>query len=481
MTLQKGTADERVISYTYDEANRPKTITSNSGIFTYGYDAQGRRNSTTYPNGISTTYSYDILNRLTEIKHANGATPIAFASYSDFDNIGNRKNKTTPAGTEQYSYDDIYRLKQAVTPKGTENYSYDAVGNRTAGPGPKDTKYQYNAGNQQTIGRIFGHDYDNNGNRTTNTTPNATDKSWVNSWDYENRLIKSEQVKGAEKRTVTFNYDPQGRRIQKQLTTAIKGITKTTTWQYFYDNDNIVLEILTKPDTTTEKTYFTHGAGTDEHLALERSGQNYFYHADGLGSITAITDTAKNVVQTYGYDSFGNLRPSVAFRNSFTYTGREFDPEAGLYYYRARFYDAQDGRFVSRDPISFAGGDVNLYGYVENNPINWLDPSGLSRYSDMIDEARKCNLSDSEQRKLTQDFLDNLLPTGFTKRMLSSSEIIAKGRNIRKVEELVEKFGGKAKDWLKKKGWDEAGKEWHWYENQGQRVGKKPAGQPDPF
>ncbi|MFA7062031.1 MAG: RHS repeat-associated core domain-containing protein, partial [Pedobacter sp.] len=61
------------------------------------------------------------------------------------------------------------------------------------------------------------------------------------------------------------------------------------------------------------------------------------------------------------------------------YTGREWDKETGLYYYRARTYDPVAGRFLQRDPISFAGGNVNLYGYVQNNPVNWIDPDGTAR------------------------------------------------------------------------------------------------------
>lgn len=63
--------------------------------------------------------------------------------------------------------------------------------------------------------------------------------------------------------------------------------------------------------------------------------------------------------------------------NLYTYTAREYDTETGLYYYRARYYDQRAGRFITRDPIGFAGGDVNLYVYVKNNPVNWTDPRGL--------------------------------------------------------------------------------------------------------
>jgi RHS repeat-associated protein len=204
-----------------------------------------------------------------------------------------------------------------------------------------------------------------------------------------------------EKETVTFKYDPLGRRIGKQLTTVIDGTTKTSSWSYVYDNDNIALEIFTGPTGTTEKTWYTHGVGTDEHLALERGGQFYYYHADKLGNITAITDQNKAVVQTYEYDSFGMVKPSTNFRNSYTYTGREWDRETGQYYYRARYYDPMEGRFINKDPIGFDGGDVNLYAYVGNNVTNYTDPTGLSGskpggpYHPPSDVSFGCKKSDS--------------------------------------------------------------------------------------
>jgi RHS repeat-associated protein len=139
-----------------------------------------------------------------------------------------------------------------------------------------------------------------------------------------------------------------------------------------------VLETFTPTSGIPEKTFFIHGPGIDEPLALVRGGQYYTYHADGLGSITAIVDTTRNVVERYSYDTYGKPTQQTGFRNSFTYTGREWDKETGLYYYRARYYDPMDGRFIGKDPISYMGG-INVFAYVQNNPINWIDPFGLAR------------------------------------------------------------------------------------------------------
>jgi RHS repeat-associated protein len=122
--------------------------------------------------------------------------------------------------------------------------------------------------------------------------------------------------------------------------------------------------------------------GVDEPLALYRSGKKYYYHADGLGSVVAMTDNHGTPKASYTYDAFGNNTPPSpppppsSVTNPFRYTGRELDPETGLYYYRARYYDPATGRFLSEDPLQFEAG-TNFYRYVSNNPLVLRDPSGL--------------------------------------------------------------------------------------------------------
>ncbi|MEK7449365.1 MAG: RHS repeat-associated core domain-containing protein, partial [Planctomycetota bacterium] len=121
---------------------------------------------------------------------------------------------------------------------------------------------------------------------------------------------------------------------------------------------------------------YTHGIGIDEPLIMERGGQSYFYGADGLGSISQLTDGAGAVAQSYIYNSFGKIvKQTGTLVNPYTYTGREYDSESGLYYYRARYYDATTGRFLQQDPVGFLGG-INFYSYVFSSPINYIDPTG---------------------------------------------------------------------------------------------------------
>ena len=123
----------------------------------------------------------------------------------------------------------------------------------------------------------------------------------------------------------------------------------------------------------------------DEPLQVETfdsSGSfaaRYTYHADHLGSIRYLTDTSGAIVNAYDYDSYGRPMFGVtAFDQPFAYTGREWDAATGLYHYRARAYDAETGRFLQEDPIWFNAGDMNVYRYVENNPLMFTDPDGLS-------------------------------------------------------------------------------------------------------
>ena len=130
---------------------------------------------------------------------------------------------------------------------------------------------------------------------------------------------------------------------------------------------------------------YIRGLNIDTPLAMRQGRNNYYYHRNHQDSIIALSDSTGSIVQRYAYDSFGNidyidkdgnktLSPTIA--NAFTYTAREHDADAGMYYYRARWYNPSTGRFLSPDPIGFGGGDFNLYRYVNNNPVNYVDPDG---------------------------------------------------------------------------------------------------------
>lgn len=232
----------------------------------------------------------------------------------------------------------------------------------------------------------------------------SSTKNWTYAYDSENRLVKVTKQETGETKTVSFKYDPFGRRIEKRVDGIENGITETKTYSYVYDNEDIIAAYLNKIDSGISKietTKYLHGPGIDEPLEIERKGEAFSYHADGLGSITALTDSKQKAMESYSYSSFGELkRQGDKVRNTYTFTGREWDEEIDLYFYRARYYDAEAGRFLTNDPIlsgipliSRNRGRINSsdkrnpfvqtkilhpYIYAVNDPINKTDPSGLA-------------------------------------------------------------------------------------------------------
>jgi len=122
---------------------------------------------------------------------------------------------------------------------------------------------------------------------------------------------------------------------------------------------------------------YTAGGGIDEPLAELLSTTTSYYQQDGMNSVTSLSSSSGTLAKTYTFDSFGKLTASIGtLTNRFQYTGREFDQETAVYYYRARYIDPSTGRFFSEDPVRFFEGP-NFYRYVRDNPLNLIDATGL--------------------------------------------------------------------------------------------------------
>ena len=198
--------------------------------------------------------------------------------------------------------------------------------------------------------------------------------------------------------SIGYVYDPSGRRIEKKY-------DGQAVMKYLYDADHIIVEY----DATGALVHkYIYGPGVDQPICMidvADANATYYYHFDGLGSVIALTDSSGAVANLYEYSIFGEVSASDPNHpNRFLFTGREFDSETGLYYYRARYYNPYIGRFLQTDPIGYGDG-MNWYAYCRNNPICLLDPTGLIRvaFYDGGDMGGEGLLDGKDFRELADD------------------------------------------------------------------------------
>src|SRR5208337_2678278 len=367
------------MQYAYNGANRLVGEKNNAFLeVSYYYDGAGRLLDRILSNGAKTAYTWDDANRLTGLTNtsANGSV-INNTSYVR-DNLGNITSQTDTTGTTTFLYDPLYRLTSATYPVTANNqsYTYDSVGNRLSmTKGGATLAYAYDADNRLTgiyqnttsgaLQNSYGYDNDNNEIQKRNSSGTVIQGT---TYDAKGRAA-SIAASGISTAT-TLTYDPYDYRIAK---TDSKGSRN-----YLLEGEH--LEALLDGNNNW-KTMYMRGKVIDEIVnayEIEGSGwTNYTFHHDNLQSVLGLSGHDGTVLQTISYDPFGNtMSISASNNNQLHYTGREQDPDTGLYNDRARIYDPTTGRFVSEDPKHFAAG-VNFYVYVQNNPINANDPYGL--------------------------------------------------------------------------------------------------------
>lgn len=350
-------------SYQFDNLNRLTRLSNPAGqITTYAYDSISRLTQIALANGNSATAVYDSVNQLTSLTYqlAGGTARVDYT----YNAVGKRVSTVDGAGPHSFMYDNFNQLIAATHPgpiNPNETFSYDAVGNRTGSH--LSAQYTYDAANRLLSDAKFDYVYNANGSLTEKTErSNGAKMSY--SYDAENHLIGISLPGGG---LVAYRYDGFGRRIEKKVNGVVT--------RYIYDGESILLEMDAGNAVVAR---FTQGPGIDDPISMDRGANSYFYVTDGNGSVTQLTDMTGAVVQSYVYDSFGQIKQqNGSITNPFTFTGRELDGESGLYYYRARYMDSFSGRFLQEDPRSFTGSSLNLYTYVKNDPLNLSDPLGL--------------------------------------------------------------------------------------------------------
>ena len=177
-----------------------------------------------------------------------------------------------------------------------------------------------------------------------------------------------------------YSYDPAARRVRKDVAGVVTDFLHAG-----------AMEIAEYGASGTLLRRYIPGPGVDQRIAMIECGAGggaaacapggagvatRYYFADRQGNVLALANQDGTLAQQFFYTPFGVELVGNAGENPFRYTGRRFDPETGLYYYRARYYDADLGRFLQVDPVGYAD-QWNLYAYVGNNPLNATDPSGM--------------------------------------------------------------------------------------------------------
>lgn len=340
----------QTINYAYDTLNRliTKTPPSPAPVVSYGYDLAGRRTSLSDtsaaiaaavpPSGISVQYgtstAYDALNR--SISVTWNPAPTAAAPTASSVTFGHSYNKANQ------------RIGQSVSDNSWLNYPAAT---------PSTVSYTANALNQYTAVGAVTPSYDGNGNL-------ASDGTFTYGYDARSRLTSASGAGNI----ATYAYDAQGRRKTK----AVNGVTTV------FVTDAANREVLEYDGSSGAiLRWYAYGLGSNDVLnqtniaAVTRTA----LVPDIQASIVASLDSATATLTKAGYSPYGESANAPA---SFGYTGGRIDPETnGLYYYRARHYSPTLGRFLQVDPIGYSGG-INLYAYVNNDPLNLLDPFGLS-------------------------------------------------------------------------------------------------------
>ncbi|MEE3720056.1 RHS repeat-associated core domain-containing protein [Tumidithrix elongata RA019] len=317
---------------------------------------------------VNSNLTFDLASKLTALTHVRNATTINSNGLT-YDAAARVTQLMTVDGSSGYGYDATSQLTAATHSYQTsEVFSYDALGNRTG--------YVTTANNRLQSDGTFTYLYDDEGNRTQRTRI-STGEVTSYTWDYRNRLtgVDTKNNSGILIRSVSYKYDIFDRRIAKTVDLDGAGAGAAVTERYVYDRDHIMLVFVG----STLKERYLYGANLDQVLAVETTQVSWTL-SDYLGTVRDLVSSAGVVQNHIKYDSFGNITGQSAptMKSRFGFTGREFDSETGLYYYRSRYYDPVVGRFICEDRISFAGGDTNLYRYVGNSATNGTDPWGFT-------------------------------------------------------------------------------------------------------
>ncbi|WP_113673562.1 RHS repeat-associated core domain-containing protein [Vallitalea guaymasensis] len=364
------------INYTYDSQARIKEVKENtSTLATYNYK-DNQLDAVNYNNGISINYHYNKDNQVTVITHKKDSNQILNTYEYIYDLNGNIIEKQENQQSTKYEYDQLYQLTKVNYPNNIEEkYTYDVSGNRQkrtlkepifdgqSSPIVKEitTNYQYNNLNQLTKSIendiITTYSYDKNGNLINEN--NSKSGTIYYNYDAYNRLINVTKPDGQYQ----TNYYTVGN--------LRKAIEENGVYTGFTYNDGQVVSEHNSYGEIRQNII----RGYQQIATKDDTNQINYYLHNVHGDITSIVNSEGKMLNEYNYDAYGNITSKEALvPNRYNYAGEQYDNVTGQYYLRARYYNPTIGRFIQED--SYRGDGLNLYTYVQNNPVNLIDPTG---------------------------------------------------------------------------------------------------------